>query len=796
VATITQPDGSTVTTAYSGNCTTVTDEAGKKRQSCSDGLGRLTGVYEDPSALNYETDYSYDTLDNLGGVTQKGGSTSGNYRSRSFVYDSLSRLTSATNPESGNITYTYDSDGNVLSRTAPKPNQTGTATVVTTYGYDQLHRLQNTWYNDGTQNEDHRYDGTTEWGATITNGVGHVTLESGAGGTLGSGYSYDAMGRVIFSFVQPPGLGSKYMYFGYYKDGELNTLTYPSGRVLTYTVNSAGREVSATDNVGVNYIKSATYAAHGEIASMVSGYETGFAGITTTNSYNSRLQPSTLSAAAPAGTVFSVTYDFHAGSGDNGNVWKITNNLDSTRPVIGTVSYGYDALNRISSASTSGTDCTVEVNGLTKNWGENYSIDAWGNLNTISPSKCSAEGLSLSSSVKNQINGDCYDSAGNLQGGSCSSPTYVYDGANRLSSTAGYTYSYDPGGRRMKKANGSTGTAYFFDPSSNVLAESDLSGNIQNEYIFFVGKRVARRDSSGYAHYYFSDHLGSSSVITNDLGVVEEEEDFYPYGGSRHIINNAAQHYHFAGKERDGESNLDYLGARFYSSAYGRFFVPDPTQLKRSRLSDPQRLNLYAYAVSNPLSFVDPDGRDAIAISFQDARYHGAGAIFGNKWWSFGHAGIVTVDSKGHAVYFDKNQSGVHKEDLGMVKLDQRGIVASTDLAKVLQKLSKEHGEGGAEKFAYFRADDASVGAINGDATKRAESHDKYDPGTANCAEFVEDELRVGGLVTDATNASPNGMFHEIENSALFTSTLQNATENSTHSLAEEMKELVEKVEP
>ena len=48
----------TVFTTYSGNTTTVTDQAGKKRQSTTDGLGRLTKVVEDPGGLGYITNYS------------------------------------------------------------------------------------------------------------------------------------------------------------------------------------------------------------------------------------------------------------------------------------------------------------------------------------------------------------------------------------------------------------------------------------------------------------------------------------------------------------------------------------------------------------------------------------------------------------------------------------------------------------------------------------------------------------------------------------------------------------------
>lgn len=55
-----------------------------------------------------------------------------------------------------------------------------------------------------------------------------------------------------------------------------------------------------------------------------------FAGITEQNAYNKRLQPVTLSAAAPSQTVFSTSYDFHVGN-DNGNVFQIVNNLDNNR---------------------------------------------------------------------------------------------------------------------------------------------------------------------------------------------------------------------------------------------------------------------------------------------------------------------------------------------------------------------------------------------------------------------------------------------------------------------------------
>jgi RHS repeat-associated protein len=62
------------------------------------------------------------------------------------------------------------------------------------------------------------------------------------------------------------------------------------------------------------------------------------------------------------------------------------------------------------------------------------------------------------------------------------------------------------------------------------------------------------------------------------------------------------------GKERDWETGLDFFGARYFSSAQGRFTSADPVIFQAEMLTDPQRFNLYAYTRNNPLRFVDPTG--------------------------------------------------------------------------------------------------------------------------------------------------------------------------------------------
>ena len=152
VKTVVEQDGSATGTSYSDNCTTVTDEVGNARTSCVDGLGRMTSVVEDPGSpphLNYQTFYQYDALGNLLCAAQQGtvagtftncASAPAAWRPRSFVYDSLSRLTQAVNPESGTILYSYvNSTGSLCSgdasevciNTLPAPNQTtGTVSIT------------------------------------------------------------------------------------------------------------------------------------------------------------------------------------------------------------------------------------------------------------------------------------------------------------------------------------------------------------------------------------------------------------------------------------------------------------------------------------------------------------------------------------------------------------------------------------------------------------------------------------------------------------------------------------------
>jgi hypothetical protein len=224
---------------------------------------------------------------------------------------------------------------------------------------------------------------------------------------------------------------TKTFSYGYNYDGSLASLTYPSGRQITYLPGGAGRPLNAVDSgSGINYVTAAHYAPSGALSALQNG-----ASLSSTFLYNSRLQPcwiyattgtplptNTLcSGTAATGNVLDLKYNFNLGTADNGNVMGITNTRDASH--YRDQSFTYDSLNRIATAAT-------------LDWSQTFTIDPWSNLYRIDAS--GAPGLiNVMASSQNRLvaMGFGYDVAGDMT--SDGLYNYVYDAEGRNCSVGG-----------------------------------------------------------------------------------------------------------------------------------------------------------------------------------------------------------------------------------------------------------------------------------------------------------------------------------------------------------------------
>ena len=612
------------TTAYDAEYTTVTDPAGKMRRSRLDGLGRLVRVDEptgSPPALgttgspNQATFYGYNALGNLAAVTQ-------GRQLRTFVYDSLSRLTRATNPESGTIAYTYDNNGNLTQRVDAR-------SVVTAYTYDRLDRLTRRSYSYtgsdtavslGTTQVDYAYDSC---GSYSRGRLCSVTAKKGTTLVSKTAYaSYDALGRVLAS-TQMTGNQAYTMRYGYDRAGNLISQTYPSGKVVAYVYDGAGRMAGAktgTDDwyAGGTGTNAVSYEPHGGVKELLLGN-----GLWEQRRYNLRLQSTQIGLGTTKATggltpegsgLLLLDYSYGAAS-NNGN-------LLSQRIRVGTSlnqnqAYTYDALNRLTTAAESGSGTA---------WSQTYTYDRYGNRRVtagavhgsnqaLTPQSTAdiAAGTNRLAGTKG-VNTVAYDAAGNLTA-DWAANAFKYDGDNRLvafdhttGTDSDTTYAYDGEGRRVQKVVGGSGgvtTTYVYNVGGQLVAE--FGGEASQQ----PGRR-----------YLTPDSLGSTRVVTAADRSVLSRHDYLPFGeeiGTAYGGRNAVSGYtasladgpaqKFTGKERDSESGLDYFGARYFSGAGGRFTSVDPGNAGSDPV-DPQSWNGYSYVINMPLNLIDPTGED------------------------------------------------------------------------------------------------------------------------------------------------------------------------------------------
>jgi len=580
VTTVTTPDSATVNSYYSGNQVLVKDQAAKERMSQTNALGQLTDVWEILStaeasnddakeaitfpnhsevAWAYRTKYAYDTLGNLKNVTQQKG-TAGTIQTRMFVYNSLSQLTDATNPESGTVSYQYDNNGNLTQKVDPRLLADNVTHVTTTYDYDALNRIKTRSYNDGTSPNYldrtptviYTYDGPT-------NGKGRLwkTESSGSNGSRTTVDGYDAFGRPVTEsqqFFTNNNWSVPFTVSAIYNlAGAILSETYPSVHAITDTYSTAGRLSTFTGTLGDGatrtYATGLTYSTFGGLKQE----QFGVANLPLYHRlrYNVRgqlydVRVSSVQADELNWNRGCLAFYYggaawgESGPANNGNLTTQQHFAPGDEAISSysmmQQNYAYDSLNRLAWMGE-------YANGQTLVDAQSYSFDRYGNKTTSASWNLPYKQFTVDAGTNRllvpsgQSGTMTYDNAGNLTTDtySGSAVSRVYDAENRMKSetqagsvVAG-SYVYDGDGRRVKRTVAGQPSAVetwqVYGFSGELLAEyaaNTSPASPQKEYGYRNGELLVTADISlALPAPVFSDDFNSASLDATKWSVTD-----------------------------------------------------------------------------------------------------------------------------------------------------------------------------------------------------------------------------------------------------------------------------------
>jgi RHS repeat-associated protein len=191
---------------------------------------------------------------------------------------------------------------------------------------------------------------------------------------------------------------------------------------------------------------------------------------------------------------------------------------------------------------------------------------------------------------------------------------YRYDLLNRLTEVLRYQdgnlvtvarYGYDINSLRIYKEDGEGKTThYVYDATGNRLETH--TEETSSYYIFRGLRHVARRivdnaTQTEVRHYYGTDHLGSTVLVTGEAGEVLWSGETNPFGDnvSGEGIVGESERIKYTGKDWDEDAGLYYFNARWYDPGTGRFITEDPAR---------DGASWFAYVANNPLIYIDPSG--------------------------------------------------------------------------------------------------------------------------------------------------------------------------------------------
>jgi RHS repeat-associated protein len=231
-------------------------------------------------------------------------------------------------------------------------------------------------------------------------------------------------------------------------------------------------------------------------------------------------------------------------------------------------------------------------------------------------------------------------------------PAMMWDEDDRLRSTTRQVvnsgtpvttyYVYDSAGARVRKVtNGQAAVnqtavrqseriylggfeifrEYAADGTTIALERETLPIAADKQLVALVETRAAGSDAAPaqQVRYQFNNHLGSAVLELDGTSNIISYEEYFPYGATSYQAvasqTDLSKRYRYTGKERDGENDLYYHGARYSAPWLGRWTACDP-------LGVPEGLNLYLYAEASPVCLADYNGMQASNEHPEDTDIH------------------------------------------------------------------------------------------------------------------------------------------------------------------------------
>ena len=620
-------------------------------------LGRRTALESKDSGRQ---EFFYDECSNL--VRESNSVLRENNRQIVYEYDGLNRLVRIDYPDtedtvytyggaddtsgasnrilriddaSGSLEYEYGKLGEVTKETRTLATHLNgsnpTETAVMEYRSDYLGRMQWIAYPDGEkvtygydrggqvvsvrgEHYGHEFNYVTN---ILYDEYGQRTRIDYGNGTF-TEYNYDPARRWLDSIKTKNKWGQSYQNISYSFDAIGNMLGYENDCLDSVTGNYMTKQTYSYDNL-YQLIKADGETTYNPYQSSVPEFKSNYTQTFTFDSIGLGNMTSkvSLESITPQKTI-----------GDNLNYsfkYVYDENFAHRLVHAGERYYKYDANGNIvceQDGAFDGSDETVTYHKITQEADNVYSTDyGWGLFKEDDKGE---SGKANRSKYKR---------------------TYAWNERNQLVSSVDANYNtayvYGQDGQRSNKYTASSETLYFNKMwTHHTDSGNNVYGGQTAKNIYLGETRIVTKLNSGdeptyneeyYKQYYYhSDHLGSTSLITDYKGDEYQRIEYTPYGETwvEKTINTGLEYlpYRFTAKELDEETGLYYYGARYLNPRTSKWISTDPAlgeyipSIGKATASDAGslpgmggvfntvNLHLYHYAGNNPIKYTDPTG--------------------------------------------------------------------------------------------------------------------------------------------------------------------------------------------